>query len=73
MTLSRIYQHGVKAYQNSKLLNANPYNSGLYPEAHDAWVDGWLYASRARRRTHAFEIAARSYAKTLQPTFINSP
>jgi hypothetical protein len=68
MTYAKGYQHGVKAYLESKLLNDNPYNPAVYREAHDAWEDGWLAARLARRRMHAFEIATRSYAKTLQPT-----
>ncbi len=67
MTYARCYQQGVKAYLHSKLLNGNPYNCAVYPEAHDAWKDGWLDANHARRRVHALEAAARVYAKTLQP------
>ncbi len=67
MTYARCYQQGVKAYLHSKSLDGNPYNFAIHREAHDAWKDGWLGANHARRRVHAFEIAARLYAKTLQP------
>lgn len=72
MTYARSYQQGVKAYLDSKLFSGNPYDAAIYPEAHDAWKDGWLDASRSRRRIHALEIAARLYAKTLRPAFMTS-
>lgn len=66
MTSGHIYQHGVKAYLGSKLLNHNPYDRAIYPEAHDAWENGWLDACRSRRRLRAFELVARAYANALQ-------
>jgi hypothetical protein len=74
MMYGHAYQHGFRANLDFKaLLNGNPYNPAVHPEAHDAWEDGWHYASRARRRMHAFGIAAGAYAKTLQPAFMTSP
>ena len=70
MTYARCYQQGLKAYLHARLLNGNPYDCAAYPVAHDAWRDGWLDANRARRRAHAFEIAARLYAKTMQPALL---
>ncbi len=52
MTHARVFQHGVKAYLDCKLLCSNPYEPAVDPEAHEAWRDGWLDARRARRRIH---------------------
>lgn len=65
MTYAQCYQQGVKAYLHSKLLDGNPYNFAIYPEAHDAWKDGWLDANHARRRA-CFRNSRALYAKALQ-------
>jgi hypothetical protein len=59
MTHAQIYQHGMKAYIAGDSLKDNPYDHDACFEAHEAWTDGWLEASRARWRLHALEIAAR--------------
>jgi len=63
MTHAQIYQHGMKAYVDGHSLGGNPYDQSAHREAHKAWTDGWLEASRARWRIHALEIAARPLAK----------
>jgi ribosome modulation factor len=57
MTHAQIYQHGMKAYIDGRPLSDNPYDQSAL-DAHEAWADGWLEASRARWRIHALEIAA---------------
>ena len=72
MTYAQCYQQGAKAYLHSKLLDGNPYNFVIYPEAHDAWKDGWFDANHTRRRAHASEIAAR-YTRRLCSTRFSHP
>jgi hypothetical protein len=48
------------------LLDGNPYNFVIYPEAPDAWKDGWLDANHARRRA-CFGNSRALFAKALQP------
>ena len=62
MTHAQIYQHGMKAYISGASLSDNPYDQSAM-DAHEAWADGWLEASRARWRIHALEIAARPHVK----------
>jgi ribosome modulation factor len=62
MTHAQIYQHGMKAYIAGAPLSDNPYDQSAL-DAHEAWADGWLEASRARWRIHALEIASRPLAK----------
>ena len=56
MTHAQVYQHGIKAFIDGNPLSDNPYRLSCR-EAHEAWADGWLEASRARWRIHAMEIA----------------
>jgi len=63
MTPAQIYQRGIKAYIDGSPLADSPHNSSLYPEAHDAWRDGWLDARRALSRIHALEVATHSHVK----------
>lgn len=62
MTQAYIYQHGMRAYLEGVPLSGNPYNPALGIDAHEAWKDGWLDASRARGRRRALENAARAQA-----------
>jgi hypothetical protein len=62
MTHAYVYQHGMRGYLEGIPLSGNPYNPAICIEAHEAWKDGWLDASRARGRLRALEIAARSHA-----------
>jgi hypothetical protein len=52
----------MRGYLEGIPLSGNPYNPVICIEAHEAWKDGWLDASRARGRLRALEIAARSHA-----------
>jgi hypothetical protein len=62
VTNASIYQHGMRAYLEGIPLSRNPYDRMISIVTHEAWRDGWLDASRSRRRILALEIAARSYA-----------
>jgi hypothetical protein len=62
MTQACIYQQGMRDYLRGIPLSGNPYNPAICMEAHDAWKDGWLDASRARGRLRALEMAARAHA-----------
>jgi len=43
MTYGHAYQHGFRANLDFKaLLNGNPYNPAVHPEAHDAWEDAGI-------------------------------
>ena len=64
MTNACVYQHGMRSYLNGVPLSGNPYNPAHSIDAHEAWKDGWLDASRARGRARASEIAARPRACT---------
>ena len=62
MTHASIYQHGMRDYLEGIPLSRNPYDPVISIEAHEAWKDGWLDASRARGRLLALATAGRSYA-----------
>jgi hypothetical protein len=61
MTHAQIYQHGMNAYIEGVSLNGNPYNPTICIEAHEAWTDGWLDASRARGRFLALKVGEQSH------------
>jgi hypothetical protein len=61
MTHGSVYQLGAQACLVGLSLGLNPYNVAFSPEAHEAWKDGWLDASRGRRRLRARESEARSH------------
>ena len=69
MTHAQTYQHGMKAFIEGSPLGGNPYDRVIELEFHDAWSDGWLNASRARRRIRALEMAAHSHIRTV-PRFL---
>jgi len=62
MTHASIYQHGMRDYLEGIPLSRNPFDRIISIEAHEAWRDGWLDASRARGRVLALEIAVRSHS-----------
>ena len=45
-----VERQGMIDYLEGVPLSSNPYNRAISVEAHEAWVGGWLDASRARGR-----------------------
>jgi hypothetical protein len=65
MTKAHIYELGTKAFLAGETLAFCPYDAISSSEAHDAWKDGWLDASRAHWRAHRFAIVARHATASL--------
>ncbi len=45
-----VEQQGMTDYIEGIPLSSNPYDPSISVEAHEAWIVGWLDASRARGR-----------------------
>jgi hypothetical protein len=45
-----VEQQGMKDYLDGIPISRNPYDRSISVGAHEAWIDGWLDASRARGR-----------------------
>jgi hypothetical protein len=49
----------MRGYLEGITLGDNPYDRAISVEAHEAWMDGWLDASRARGRYVQSLLSAR--------------
>jgi ribosome modulation factor len=54
-----VERQGMRGYLEGVRLRDNPYDRAISVEAHDAWMDGWLDASRARGRYVQSVLSAR--------------